>query len=63
MNHGLESENEADVQKTTNMPGDLGCKEGNNSKKKKEGWNHIVKSITCQAQGLDQYALEVIKGF
>lgn len=37
MGHGLEAGNELVVQRTTNMPGGLGCKEGDNSKK--EDWN------------------------
>lgn len=61
MNRSLEAGNEVDVQRTTNTPGGLGCKEGDSSKK--EGWNHIEKIVTCQAQGLDQYAWGSLQRF
>lgn len=50
MGHGLEAGNELIVQRTTNMPGGLGCKEGDNSKK--EGWNHCCeKSLLANPRG------------
>lgn len=61
MNHGLAAGNEVDVWRTTNMPGGLGCKEGDNSEK--TVGIILSKSLLAKPRAWISMHWEVIKGF